>query len=515
MGTAWYSGTHYVQLRSLNGRFGYTLSVNIIPAPTHDLTVVRAGTGNGSITVDPAGSSCGTDCTSHTVNNIITLTATPSAGSFFNSWSGACAGTDPVCLVTMNGPTEVTAQFTLITPATSTTLAASPAVKQQVGQPVTLTAQASGGTGNYEYQFRLKTGTAWTTPQAFGPLNTFDWTPAQTGIYTIQVRARNAGSTAAYEAYRNLTYTVVQSPPVTGVSLTTDQHSPAQYSTLDVVQYTALATGGTGTYQYKFMVKDSSDNVWTTPQDWGDSPVFDWTPGQVGSYTIQVRARNAGSVAAYEAYLNVTFVVIEDDPVTSVSLAITNGKKSPAVLDTVGAVQFQAVAAGSTENYEYWFRVKNNAGTVWTTLRVYDAQDTIDWAPTQAGSYTIQVRARNAGSVAASEAYRNITFSVVTESPVTDVSLTSDKTSPKTLSAAGTVTFNALATGTTNSCEYQFMVKSSVTGLWTVPQGWSNDGNFPWTPDAAGTYTVQVRARNAGSPAAYEAYRSKTFSITN
>jgi hypothetical protein len=94
------------------------------------------------------------------------------------------------------------------------------------------------------------------------------------------------------------------------------------------------------------------------------------------------------------------------------------------------------------------------------------------------------------------------------------VSLTPDKTSPKTLSTAGTITFAALVAGTTNNYEYKFMVKSSVTGLWTTPQDWGSSESFPWTPTEAGTYTIHVRARNVGSTVAYEAYQNRTFSIT-
>ena len=404
-------------------------------------------------------------------------------------------------------------EFIYITPATGVTLAPSAASPQVQGTQVTFTAQAINGSGDYEYQFRIKTDTTWSTPQAWDPSNTFNWTPAQAGSYTIQVRARNVGSTAVYEASRSVTYVVVEDPPVTGVSLTANQQSPA-LSTFSTVQCTAVATGGTGTYQYKFMVKNSSDNVWTTPQDWDSSNTFDWTPDQVGSYTIQVRARNAGSIAAYEASRNLTFTVVNEEPVTAVSLAVTNGKNSPAV---IGTIQFTAEATGTTGGYEYEYRVKNTAGTSGATLREYSAEATFDWTPSEAGIYTIQVRARNAGSLAAYEASRYLAFTVVENSPVTAVSLviTNGKKSPGDLGAIGTVQFSAAATGTTNNYEYLFMVKNSIDNVWITLQDWSGSGTFPWTPTEAGSYTIQVRARNVGSSAAYETYQKWYFKITN
>jgi hypothetical protein len=65
------------------------------------------------VTSSPAGINCGADCTEdYAQGAMVTLTATPSAGSTFVGWSGAgCTGTG-TCAVTMNAATTVTATFT-------------------------------------------------------------------------------------------------------------------------------------------------------------------------------------------------------------------------------------------------------------------------------------------------------------------------------------------------------------------------------------------------------------------
>ena len=79
---------------------------------TYALTVIRAGSGSGTVTSSPAGINCGADCT-EAMNHgtMVTLTATPSGGSSFAGWSGGgCTGTG-TCVTTMTAATSVTATF--------------------------------------------------------------------------------------------------------------------------------------------------------------------------------------------------------------------------------------------------------------------------------------------------------------------------------------------------------------------------------------------------------------------
>ncbi len=89
---------------------------------TQALTVTRAGNGMGAVTSTPAGIACGGDCSdSYNYNTMVALTASPSTGSTFSGWSGACTGTG-ACTVTMTQARAVTATFTLdVHPLTVTT----------------------------------------------------------------------------------------------------------------------------------------------------------------------------------------------------------------------------------------------------------------------------------------------------------------------------------------------------------------------------------------------------------
>ena len=97
----------------------HSISVNVVSTENiqYTLNLTKAGTGSGMITSVPAGISCGSYCNgSYFDGTILTLTATPSEGSTFAGWLGACSGTG-TCIVTMDGDKAVTATFAASAPS--------------------------------------------------------------------------------------------------------------------------------------------------------------------------------------------------------------------------------------------------------------------------------------------------------------------------------------------------------------------------------------------------------------
>jgi PASTA domain/Divergent InlB B-repeat domain len=126
------------------------------------LTVTKSGTGSGTVTSNIAGISCGATCShSYGAGTSVTLTGTPSVGSSFSGWSGACSGTG-TCTVSLTQARSVTATFALRTETLSVsksgsgfgTVSSSPAGVScgstcshafNYGTSVTLTASPAGG----------------------------------------------------------------------------------------------------------------------------------------------------------------------------------------------------------------------------------------------------------------------------------------------------------------------------------------------------------------------------------
>jgi len=86
------------------------------PSSSHTLTVSKSGTGQGTLTSNPSGIGCGSDCSeNYQAGAQIVIAATPDSGSIFTGWSGACSGTGG-CSITINAEKSVNAVFDLISP---------------------------------------------------------------------------------------------------------------------------------------------------------------------------------------------------------------------------------------------------------------------------------------------------------------------------------------------------------------------------------------------------------------
>jgi hypothetical protein len=83
-----------------------------IPITTFALGLTKSGTGSGSVTSNPAGITCGTDCSeAYSSGTIVSLIATPDSGSTFAGWSGDSDCSDGNLTMTANK--ACTASFTL------------------------------------------------------------------------------------------------------------------------------------------------------------------------------------------------------------------------------------------------------------------------------------------------------------------------------------------------------------------------------------------------------------------
>ena len=182
------------------------------------------------------------------------------------------------------------------------------------GAPVTWKVAAGGGPGALEYQFWLYSVARDSRAMIknFSASPTVTWVPGfgEAGTYQLEVGIRMAGSTTVAASATTTPFDVVTNTMPAIVSLTRDTGTTLRPG-MPIV-WTVKVAGGLAPLEYAFARWNSATLQYTLLQGYSWDNSFGWmpTPGDIGSYVLQVFVRRAGNTAAYDTYTTTpTFVI--------------------------------------------------------------------------------------------------------------------------------------------------------------------------------------------------------------
>ena len=436
------------------------------------------------------------------------LSSSPYKGA---ATDGSDLGAD-IDLVTTKTASAITGDNRVVTAPQSVTtftdLTSSSTYPLVAGTPVTWTAKASNTLGGVEYRFWLYKKTAWVMVQDYGPSNTYTWTPQTTDAgtpYYLQVWARAVGSTATYEAWRStVAFDVVPAP----LTLTANVFFPTPPG--NQVTFTAILASPTSTAtEYSFQVVDLSTNTTTVLRSYSSSNQAQWVPLKMGRFVVRGLERQVGSSAAYDLIASTPPLDVAATPITIKALSTPTIFPAPTGTPITWTVLVQGGMAGPIE-YAFWLYSTTNG---WRNAQPYGPSQTFTWTPTWAdeGDFALQVWVRSNGSTAAYDAYTGSNLFHIQHA---GLQLTTPTLFPV---AVGTpVTWTADVPDPSVTMNYEFWVYTASTSQWSLARGYSTAKTFTWTPLVVGSYGVQVWARQAGSTAPYDSYRSTgLFDVTS
>jgi hypothetical protein len=305
-----------------------------------------------------------------------------------------------------------------------------------------------------------------------------------------------------------------QSSPATGLTLFSNIPSPQLAGTL--VSFNAAASGGTGTYEYRYWLRDQN-GVYTLKQDYSPATTWNWdTTGLPtdSDYAIAVHARSVGSPAAFDQEKVMNFRLNAPSG-PGVALSVTPNLVTPQLQGT--QVYFTGAVTGGTGTYEYQFWLKPAAGNVasYVNVQPYSVNPTWKWDTTAVvpGEYTLVVQARVLGSPNNFDAETGIGYVVV--APLTPATAVSISTSLASGQTAGTQVFvTGTASGGSGPYEYQFWLKDTA-GVWTLMRPFSPGNIWQWDTSGltAGTYVLDVQARVPGTTSGFNVEITSPFDI--
>ncbi len=332
-----------------------------------------------------------------------------------------------------------------------------------IGQAVTYTPSASGGTTPYAYHWYLN-GVLQTSTTS-----TWSWTPSAAGTDDVEATVTDA-STNTY-GYSNEVAVSVSSDPAVGAP-TASPASGGIDAGQSVTFTSATPTGGYGSYGYSWTALPTGcTNSGTSTETC--SP----TAGNTYTVTVQVTDGNGYAVTGSLSYL------VDSDPAVGAPTAspVSGG------IDVGQTVTFTSAApSGGSGGYGY----------SWTSLPTgctSSAASTDTCTPTAANTYTVTVKVTDSHGVATTG---TISYVVVSD-PVPSIS---PSIASGGIDAGQTVVFTGSATGGSGGTVY----------AWTsLPTGCTNSGaaSQSCTPTTAGSFTVTLKATDSNGFAA-------TISIT-
>jgi len=398
-----------------------------------------------------------------------------------------------------NSPKNAPIQVNFATPV-SISVTADNTSPQASGTTISFNAAASGGAGNFIYQFWLKdTSGVYTLVQPFSTANIWNWNTAglPQGSYYVAVQAKTAGTTPANGFdVESVSAFVLTPQAVTAMDILTSHTSPQTAG--QAVSFTAVnVSGGSGSYAYQFWLKDLA-GLYTLVQPYSPANVWQWiTTGMTpGEYHVAVQVKSVGSTApgGFDLEKVVNFVIIPP-PVQSMDITVTPvGPQLPGTRISIAATN---VTGGSAANlYQFW--LKDTSG-VYTLVQPYSSSNLFNWntAGILPGVYAVAVQAKSSGSTSGYDVEKVAAIIILTP-PAATLELLITPDSPQ--SAGIPVSITATAGGGSGSYQYQFWLKDT-SGTYTLVQPYSSSNIFNWDTSGlpAGTYSIAVQAQSLGS----------------
>ena len=195
---------------------------------------------------------------------------------------------------TMSGTYSVTVREESL----SLSLSSDKSGTQPSGSIVTISAEAKGGDGEYEYRFTETYNGVSTTVQNYSEKSTYEYRAKGDGVHKFTVAVREGRGTTISGTY---SITVLELP----LQITIQSNKGANVKPGQAVTLTANATGGVGEYEYRFT--ETFQGISTTKQGYSSENTYSFTTGELGEYKYTVAVRDTeGQITSAIYTINVT-----------------------------------------------------------------------------------------------------------------------------------------------------------------------------------------------------------------
>ena len=362
----------------------------------------------------------------------------------------------------------------------------------KVGDSVKVSVLATGGSESYTYKYVIKNVATGQTVT----LRNYSEADAYTGTM-------NSVGTKQFIVYvKDSNGTVVQTNAVTVITTAVEEELSASLkvngstqtvnlSVGDEVTVVPTATGGSGSYTYKYVIKNVATGQTVTLKNYSSTTSYTGTMNSVGTkqFIVYVKDSNGNIVQT-----NAVNVVTSEDSGLSASLKVNDS--SSAINLTIGdVVNVVPTVTGGSGSYTYKYIIKNVATGQTATLKNYSSIATYTGTMSSVGTKQFIVYVKDsAGNIVQTN---SVTVVTSEEGELSAVMSINDSSDTLNLSVGDKVTLLSSATGGSGDYTYKYVIKNVATKATVTLKNYSSDISYTGTMTSAGTKDFYVYVKDS------------------
>ena len=356
-----------------------------------------------------------------------------------------------------------------------------------LGDTVTATGSASGGTAPYQYQvvYKKTSDTKWTTAQVYKENSTVTFKPASATDYDVCIKVKDSTGT---EIKKFFTLHVAS---FATAFTNTSTISATSISLGDTITLKCSATGGASPLKYAVYYKASTASTWTVKQDFNTNTSVSIKFVGTGTKDVCVKVKDStGSVEKKYFTVKVT------------GGALANNSKISATSITLGnTVTLTGAASGGSGSYKYAVYYKASTASTWTTKQDFGTNTSVSIKFAGTGTKDVCIKVKDSSGTVEKKY-----FTV----KVTGGALTNNsKISSTSVTLGNYVTLTGAASGGSGSYKYAVYYKASSASTWNTKQEFNANNFISIKFTGTGTKDVCIKVKDSSGTVA-----KKYFTVT-
>lgn len=249
----------------------------------------------------------------------------------------------------------------------------------RLGNKITISGNAYGGSGKYEYSYSYRgiNDSNWIDIKDYSDAKYVSFTPKRPGEYVIRVKVHDNNLNMVAQKGINLS-----------VSNNFENNSYTSVSEMfygESLDIQAVADGGTAPYTYAYYCRRNDSTSWYRISNYSDNDSITYMPKHSGKYEFLVKIKGADGKLASKT---ITVDVINNK-------LVNNSFAEAYEIDYGDTFCLTGSASGGSGDYMFAYYCRRAGTEKWTTIKSYSDNETVEYKPKKTGEYEIVIRAKD------------------------------------------------------------------------------------------------------------------------